>query len=109
MTVQLPTKHHLEFLSLKGGWAALSDTTLVKCHIVENHMSLLICAYQLQDLVGVNNALYSYNPSASYVIEYTSLLITQIPGLRCYVMFCFKASTKHNAEEDPKNNYGSCP
>ena len=40
MTVKLLTKHHLEFLSLKGGCTGSPKSTLVlKCHIVENHMS----------------------------------------------------------------------
>ena len=36
MTVELLTEHHLEFLSLK------SESTLVKCHNVGNHMLRLI-------------------------------------------------------------------
>ena len=40
MTVKLLTEHHLEFLSLKGGCTGLSESTLVKCHIVGNHMFL---------------------------------------------------------------------
>ena len=43
MSVMLLTEHHLEFLSLKGGCAGSSESTLVKCHIVGNHMSRLIC------------------------------------------------------------------
>ena len=34
--------NHLEFLSLKGGCTCSFESTLVKCHIVENHMSRLI-------------------------------------------------------------------
>ena len=30
MSVKLLTEHHLEFLSLKGGFIALSESTLVK-------------------------------------------------------------------------------
>ena len=30
MIVKLLTEHHLESLSLKGGWAGLSESTLVK-------------------------------------------------------------------------------
>ena len=37
MTVKLLTEHHLEFLYLKA------ESTLVKCHIVGNHMSRLKC------------------------------------------------------------------
>ena len=38
MTVKLLTEYHLEFLSLKGGCTGSSESTLVKCHIVGNHM-----------------------------------------------------------------------
>ena len=41
MTVKLLSEQHLEFLSLIGGYTSLSESTLVKCHIVENHMSWL--------------------------------------------------------------------
>ena len=41
MIVKLLTEHHLEFLSLKGGCSGSSESTLVKCHIVGNHMSRL--------------------------------------------------------------------
>ena len=43
MSVKLLTEHYLEFLSLKGGCTGLSESTLVKYHIVGNHMSRLIC------------------------------------------------------------------
>ena len=42
MTVMLLTEHHLAFLSLKGGCNGSSESTLVKCHIVENLMPWLI-------------------------------------------------------------------
>ena len=41
MSVKLLTEHHLEFLSLKGGCSGSYESTLVKCHIVGNHMSWL--------------------------------------------------------------------
>ena len=40
LTVKLLTEHHLEFLTLKGGYTGLS-LHLSKCHIVGNHMSRL--------------------------------------------------------------------
>ena len=43
MTVKLLTKHHLEFLSLKGGRTGSSSLHLSKCNIIGNHMSRLIC------------------------------------------------------------------
>ena len=42
MIVKLLTEHHLECLSLKGGCRGLSESTLVKSHIVGNHMPRLI-------------------------------------------------------------------
>ena len=42
MTVKLLTIHHLEFLILKGGCTGSSESTVVKCYIVGNHMSWLI-------------------------------------------------------------------
>ena len=41
LSVKLLTEHHLEFLCLKGGCTGLSESTLVKCHIVGNLMSRL--------------------------------------------------------------------
>ena len=42
MSVKLLAVLHLEFLSLKGDVTGSSESTLVKCHIVANHMSWLI-------------------------------------------------------------------
>ena len=42
MIVKLLTEHHLEFLSLKGGFRSSSESTLVKCQIVGNLMPRLI-------------------------------------------------------------------
>ena len=41
MTVQLLTKHHLEFLILKGGCTGCLSLHLSKCHIVGNQVSRL--------------------------------------------------------------------
>ena len=38
MIVKLKAEHNLEFLSLIRGYTGLSESTLVKCHIVGNHM-----------------------------------------------------------------------
>ena len=43
MTVKLLTEHHLEFLSLKWGCTASSESTLVKMPHGRNHMSRLKC------------------------------------------------------------------
>ena len=41
MNIKHLTEHHLEFLSLTGDCTGSSESTLVKCHIVGNHMSRL--------------------------------------------------------------------
>ena len=41
MTIKLQTENDSEFLKLKGGCTGTSKSTLVKCHIVGNHMSQL--------------------------------------------------------------------
>ena len=40
MSVKILTEHHLEFLSLKGGYRGSSEFTLVL--VVENHMLRLV-------------------------------------------------------------------
>ena len=45
MSVKLLTEHNLEFLSLKGGCTDSSESILVKCHMVGNHMLGLICRH----------------------------------------------------------------
>ena len=47
MTVKLLTEQHLDFVGLKGGYTGSSESTLVKCHIVGNHMSRLMCYHYL--------------------------------------------------------------
>ena len=40
MTVELLTEHHLEFLSLKGGYTGSSESTLVKTpHCWKSHVA----------------------------------------------------------------------
>ena len=41
MIVKLLTEHHLEFLSLKGGYRGSSQSTLVK---MSNHASAHLCS-----------------------------------------------------------------
>ena len=50
MNVKLLTQHQLEFLNLNAAQARMS-LHLSKCHIVGNHMPLLICycAFSLGD------------------------------------------------------------
>ena len=50
MTHRLLTKHHLEFLSLKGGCTGLSESTHVKMpHCLKSHVAAqLCCVYSLE-------------------------------------------------------------
>ena len=52
MTVELLTEHHLEILNLKGGYTGSSESTFVKCHIVGNHMSRLMCSGRNKQMVN---------------------------------------------------------
>ena len=54
MIVKLLTEHHLEFLSLKGGYRRSSEYTLVKCHIAGNHMSRLKYSKRINISKGLN-------------------------------------------------------
>ena len=45
LAVKLLTEHHLGFLRLKGACTGSSESALVKCHIVGNHVSWLICLF----------------------------------------------------------------
>ena len=47
MVVKLLTKYHLEFLSLKGGYRGLSESTLVKMpHCWKSHALAHIMVYE---------------------------------------------------------------
>ena len=52
MTVKLLIEYSLEFLSLKGDCTCSSESTLVKCHIVGNHMSRLINTILVSGIMG---------------------------------------------------------
>ena len=44
MSVKLLTEHHLEFLSLKGGYTGSSESTLVKmAHCSKSHVAAHFC------------------------------------------------------------------
>ena len=58
MSVRLLTEHSLEFLSLTGCCKAHLSLHLSKCHIVGNHMLLLIFSCTL--LPGVGVLTYNY-------------------------------------------------
>ena len=76
-SVKLLTEYHLEFLSLKGGCAGSSESTLVKMSIVGNLIRRLILYY-----VVVRDALVKSGLSASSSYMYT---ITMIRSTDCNV------------------------
>ena len=51
MSVQLLTEQHSRFLNLKGGDTGSSESTVVKCHIVGNHMSRIICITHMEEII----------------------------------------------------------
>ena len=74
MIVKLLTEHHLEFLSLKGGFPGSSESTLIKMPIVGNLMLRfqMLLAFQLQSasLLFVDNPV---GTGFSYVDHETAL------------------------------------
>ena len=54
MTVKLLTEHHLEFLSLKGGWTGSSESTLVKMpHYWKSHVTAQLLSFLVM-LISTN-------------------------------------------------------
>ena len=52
MSVKLLTEHHLEFLSLKGGYTGLSESTHVKMrHCWKSHVAAHFVISRTQDLI----------------------------------------------------------
>ena len=79
MSVNLPTKHHLEFLSLKEAAQARLSLHLSKCHIVENHMSQLIMCIEQYNLYFefFENIICIYNCWKPYLINNKDKYITR--------------------------------
>ena len=63
MTIKLLTEHHLEFLSLKGGYTGSSEPTLVKIpHCWKSHVTAQLILKQsctvcnvIGDFIGFSN------------------------------------------------------
>ena len=54
MNIKLLTEHHLEFLSLKGGYIGLSESTLVKMpHCWKSHVAAHLCFVCLLQSIGL--------------------------------------------------------
>ena len=78
MIVKLLTKHHLEFLSLKGGCTGSSESTLVKMpHCWESHVAAQIDPHKKQMTQLMKFCYLSYIwdtffhdvPKSAYVIQ----------------------------------------
>ena len=81
MIVKLLTERHLEFLSLKGGCTGSPESTLVKCHIVGNHMSRLIYSYQLEQTAAADSGEESrFYLRLSYLLSYVKKHLTSLKG-----------------------------
>ena len=74
MTVKLLTDHQLEFQSLKRGCTSLSESTLVKYHIVGSHMSQLILSLCLP---GVDHVL----TLGDFDLTRFNILLLHLPGV----------------------------
>ena len=87
MSVNLLTEHHLEFRCLKGICKGSSESTLVKYHIVGNHMSWLTYLRKLKlgqyhstvDHLKDNQRLHSL------VLEHDASFVDHL----CYVCLVF--------------------
>ena len=58
MSVKVLTKHHLEFLSLKGGCTGSSESTLVKmphCLKFETQRNIMSCSVDLNQRIPCIN------------------------------------------------------
>ena len=54
MSVKVPTEHHLEFLSLKGGCTDSSESTLVKIpHCWKSHVAAQMSFISLVKSLGI--------------------------------------------------------
>ena len=76
LTVKLLDEHHLKFLSLKGICTCSSESTHVKCHIVENHMSRLnyfrICSvcWQCEHWLALSSAIVGmFSADKLYIVS----------------------------------------
>ena len=90
MTVKLPTKQHLEFLSLKGGFTGSSKSTLVKMpHCWKSHVAAHITfriTLEVSCIISyIENLCFSL-PSESdfYLCRYGSIyMCTLISVVKC--------------------------
>ena len=70
MTVKLLTKHHWEFLSLKGGCTGLSESTLVKKpHSGGNNMSRLKCVQNFRTFIIVSFIIIRPGPEKTWCLH----------------------------------------
>ena len=79
MTVKLLIKHHLEYLSLKGGCTDSSVSTLVKKpHCWKSHGMAQLCIYNLDDKSDVQN-FSKENLKRKYKLEQKRICLCSTP------------------------------
>ena len=90
MTVKLLAEHHLEFLSLKGGCAPSSESTLVKMsHCWKSHVTAQILCEMDNDWPGFMVAMeLGCLPSSLLILEKSLQLIFYTPAHVLIEMSC---------------------
>ena len=69
MTVWLLTEHHLEFLTLKGGYTGSSESTLVKYHMLESTCGYICLSIVVQEYCCYDLSFYSCSMTLLKYIE----------------------------------------
>ena len=83
MNIKLLTEHHLKFVSLKGGCTCSFESILVKCHIVGNHVSQLICVYLSYDVASGSEIMACNKVDKPLVVcRFSRNVMTSITKLR---------------------------
>ena len=85
MSVKLLTERYWEFLSLKGRCTGSSESTLVKCHIVGNHMSRLILS--IVTAYHHDDKQYDANDEVTELLKYTYWFIEIAIMYVCLFMY----------------------
>ena len=63
MSVKLLSGHHLEFVSLQGGWTGSSESTLVKMpHCWKSHVAAHICIGCLKNHLNLIKQIHFFCP-----------------------------------------------
>ena len=75
MSVKLLTEQHLEFLSLKGGFTGLSESTLVeiphcwKSHVTAHDLHIRLIFIQLRHRIPVISSMFIFNTGMEICVD----------------------------------------